>query len=61
MPNLSADYEIRRFEPAAKDDPAYPQAVAWMRAVGFGFHDARRTDELVDKVIGHAPRRTTAR
>lgn len=51
MPNLSADYEIRRFEPAAKDDPAYSQSVAWMRAVAFGFHDARRTDERVDKGI----------
>ncbi len=51
MANVSGDYEIRRFEPAAKDDPAYPQTVAWMRAVAFGFHDERRTDERVDKGI----------
>ncbi len=43
------DYEIRRFQPAAKDEPGYPEAVAWMRAVAFGFHDARRSDERVDK------------
>jgi predicted acetyltransferase len=48
---LSDDYEIRRFDPAAKDDPAYAQSVAWMRAVAFGFHDARRSDERVDKGI----------
>ncbi|WP_308813069.1 GNAT family N-acetyltransferase [Arthrobacter sp. PAMC25284] len=49
MSNPRGDYEIRRFEPAAKDDPAYPGSVAWKRAVDFGFHDARRTDERVDK------------
>lgn len=48
---MSGDYEIRRFEPAAKDDPAYAQSVAWMRAVAFGFHDSRRSDERVDKGI----------
>jgi predicted acetyltransferase len=49
--NLSADYEIRRFLAAAKDDPAYAESVAWMRAVAFGFHDERRSDERVDKSI----------
>ncbi|WP_445154465.1 GNAT family N-acetyltransferase [Arthrobacter sp. Hor0625] len=44
-------YKIRRFKPSAKDDPAYPEAVAWMRAVAFGFHDARRSDERVDRGI----------
>ncbi|MGN6441246.1 MAG: GNAT family N-acetyltransferase, partial [Arthrobacter sp.] len=52
MGDLSGNYEIRRFEPAAKEDPAYPQAVDWMRAVAFGFHDARRSDERVDRGIG---------
>lgn len=51
MSNLSADYEIRRFQAAAKDDPAYAESVAWMRAVAFGFHDDRRSDERVDKSI----------
>jgi len=49
--NLSVDYEIRRFQAAAKDDPAYADSVAWMRAVAFGFHEARRSDERVDKSI----------
>ncbi|WP_346958173.1 GNAT family N-acetyltransferase [uncultured Arthrobacter sp.] len=48
---MAEQYEIRRFQPAAKDDPAYPESVAWMRAVAFGFHDARRSDERVDKGI----------
>ncbi|HKS02990.1 MAG TPA: GNAT family N-acetyltransferase, partial [Arthrobacter sp.] len=51
MSNLSADYEIRRFLAAPKDDPAYAESVAWMRAVHFGFHDERRSDERVDKSI----------
>jgi len=49
--NVAQQYDIRRFKPAAKDDPAYPESVAWMRAVAFGFHDARRSDERVDKGI----------
>ncbi|MFC9351956.1 GNAT family N-acetyltransferase [Arthrobacter sp. NPDC057013] len=48
---MSVDYEIRRFQAAAKDDPAYADSVAWMRAVAFGFHEARRSDERVDKSI----------
>ncbi|MET3934212.1 putative acetyltransferase [Arthrobacter sp. OAP107] len=51
MSNLSVDYEIRRFQAAAKDDPAYADSVAWMRAVAFGFHEARRSDERVDRSI----------
>lgn len=51
MSNLSADYEIRRFLAAPKDDPAYAESVAWMRAVHFGFHDERRSDDRVDKSI----------
>ncbi|NUP58331.1 MAG: GNAT family N-acetyltransferase [Pseudarthrobacter sp.] len=48
---MSAGYEIRRFLAAARDDPAYAESVAWMRAVAFGFHDERRSDERVDKSI----------
>ncbi len=51
MVNAQGDYEIRRFEPAAKDDPAYPESVAWKRAVDFGFHEARRNDERIDKSL----------
>lgn len=49
MGNPGADYEIRRFGPVAKGSPEYPAAVAWMRAVAFGFHDARRPDARVDQ------------
>ncbi|MFJ6078085.1 GNAT family N-acetyltransferase [Pseudarthrobacter sp. NPDC092419] len=49
MGNPGVDYEIRRFGPAAKGSPGYPAAVAWMRAVAFGFHDARRPDARVDQ------------
>ncbi|MFF2318460.1 GNAT family N-acetyltransferase [Arthrobacter sp. NPDC058097] len=48
---MSVDYEIRRFQAAVKDDPDYAESVAWMRAVAFGFHEARRSDERVDKSI----------
>ena len=48
MVYAQGDYEIRRFEPAARDDPAYPESVAWKRAVDFGFHEARRSDERID-------------
>ncbi|MDQ0756544.1 GNAT family N-acetyltransferase [Arthrobacter sp. B3I4] len=46
---MAEQYEVRRFKPAAKDDPSYPASVAWMRAVAFGFHDARRSEERVDR------------
>lgn len=48
---MSGDYEIRRFSPASKDEPGYGQSVAWTRAVTFGFHDARRSDEEVDRIL----------
>ena len=56
---MSEQYEIRRFTPAAKGETAYPEAVAWMRAVAFGFHDDRRTEERVDR--GIAMQRTDGR
>jgi predicted acetyltransferase len=42
---MNADYEIRRFSPAAPGEPGYPDAEAWDRAVSFGFHEERSTDE----------------
>ncbi len=51
MLNPQGDYEIRRFEPAAIGEPAYPESVAWKRAVDFGFHEARRSDERVEKAL----------
>lgn len=47
--HVAQHYEFRRFTPAAKEEPGYAQSVAWMRAVAFGFHDARRSDERVDR------------
>jgi len=51
MSQTSADYEIRRFEPAAKDEPGYADAVAWYHAVSFGFHEERRSDERVNEAL----------
>lgn len=51
MAETRGDYEIRRFAPASKDEPGYRHSVAWTQAVHFGFHDARRSDEEVDRII----------
>ncbi|TFB99601.1 GNAT family N-acetyltransferase [Cryobacterium adonitolivorans] len=48
---MSAEYEIRRFEPAAPGESGYPEATAWDNAVTFGFHEERRTDERVRESI----------
>jgi predicted acetyltransferase len=42
---MNADYEIRRFSPVAPGEPGYAEAEAWDRAVSFGFHEERSTDE----------------
>lgn len=44
-------YEIRRFRAADKGAPGYAQGTDWIQAVGFGFHDTRRSDEFVDKIL----------
>jgi predicted acetyltransferase len=44
-------YEIRRFRAADKGAPGYAQGTDWIQAVGFGFHDTRRNDEFVDKIM----------
>ena len=50
--NYVADkYEIRRFRAAEKVNLTTRRAVAWLRGVGFGFHDERHKDEFVDKVM----------
>ena len=48
---MSADYEIRRFEPAAAGEPENPEATAWANAVSFGFHEERPSDERVQESI----------
>ena len=51
---MNAEYEIRRFEPAAPGEPGYPEAVAWDNAVSFGFHEERSTDERVQESIARS-------
>ena len=48
---MADEYEIRRFRAAEKGSPDYPWGTDWIRAVGFGFHDSRRNDEFVDKLM----------
>ncbi len=50
---MAGKYEIRRFSAAEKGTAAYAGCAAWVRAVGFGFHDTRRNDEFVDKVLAN--------
>ena len=51
---MNAEYEIRRFEPAAPGEPGYPEAVAWDKAVSFGFHEERSTDERMQESIARS-------
>jgi predicted acetyltransferase len=51
---MNADYEIRRFEPAAPGEAGYPEAVAWDKAVSFGFHEERSTDERTQESIARS-------
>ncbi|WAH96876.1 GNAT family N-acetyltransferase [Arthrobacter sp. MMS18-M83] len=44
-------YHIKRFHSAGKENPDYGQARDWLQAVGFGFHDERRSDEVIDKIL----------
>jgi predicted acetyltransferase len=50
---MNPEYEIRRFEPAAPGEPGYPE-VAWDRAVSFGFHEERSTDERTQESIARS-------
>ncbi|WEO79405.1 GNAT family N-acetyltransferase [Cryobacterium sp. SO2] len=51
---MNAEYEIRRFEPAAPGEPGYPEATAWDKAVSFGFHEERSTDERIQESIARS-------
>ncbi|MBT2597166.1 GNAT family N-acetyltransferase [Arthrobacter sp. ISL-72] len=48
---MADKYEIRRFSAAEKGAPGYAQGTDWIQAVGFGFHDSRRNDDFVDKIM----------
>jgi len=51
---MNSDYEIRRFEPAAPGESGYAEAMAWDRAVSFGFHEERSTDERMQESIARS-------
>lgn len=44
-------YSVKRFRSVDKENPDYGQARDWLQAVGFGFHDEQRSDELIDKIL----------
>ncbi|MBB6403152.1 GNAT family N-acetyltransferase [Arthrobacter sp. AZCC_0090] len=44
-------YNVKRFRSVDKENPDYGQARDWLQAVGFGFHDEQRSDELIDKIL----------
>ncbi len=46
------DYEVRRFRAALPGEDGYDQTRAWIRAVGAGFYEKRRSDEYVAKSAG---------
>ena len=48
---MADKYEIRRFRAAEKGAPDYARGTDWLQAVGFGFHNSRRSDEFVDKIM----------
>ncbi|MGY4858734.1 GNAT family N-acetyltransferase [Cryobacterium sp. AP23] len=54
MSPMNADYEIRRFEPAAPGEAGYAEATAWDKAVSFGFHEERSTDERMQESIARS-------
>jgi predicted acetyltransferase len=54
MSLTNAEYEIRRFEPAAPGEPEFPAAAAWDKAVSFGFHEERSTDERMKESIARS-------
>ncbi|MHC6594671.1 GNAT family N-acetyltransferase [Arthrobacter sp. C152] len=51
MGDLSANYEIRRFAAVSKGKDGYAEAETWARAVGFGFHEATRTPDHVERSL----------
>jgi predicted acetyltransferase len=45
----SGDYELRRFQPALRGEAGYERTRDWIRAVGAGFYDKRRSEDAVAK------------
>lgn len=48
--NDSGTYELRRFRPALQGEEGYEQTRHWIRAVGAGFYDKRRSEDAVAKM-----------
>ncbi|WP_138442853.1 GNAT family N-acetyltransferase [Sinomonas susongensis] len=46
---LAGDYELRRFRPSRPGEEGYAQTRDWIRAVGAGFYEERRSEDLVAK------------
>ena len=44
-------YVLRRFRAAEKDGADYDSGAAWIRAVGFGFHDSSRNNGFIRKLM----------
>lgn len=44
-------YVLRRFRAAEKDGAHYDSGAAWIRAVGFGFHDSSRNNGFIRKLM----------
>ena len=51
MADLSGNYDIRRFNAVSKGKDGYAEAVSWARAVAFGFHEAARTPEHIERSL----------
>lgn len=46
---LAGDYELRRFPPSQQGEEGYQQTRDWISAVGAGFYEKRRSEDLIAK------------
>ncbi|MCH6470510.1 GNAT family N-acetyltransferase [Sinomonas terrae] len=44
---IAGDYELRRFRPSRQGEEGYGQTREWIRAVGAGFYEKRRPEDLI--------------
>ncbi|WP_285724965.1 GNAT family N-acetyltransferase [Psychromicrobium xiongbiense] len=52
--DLDARYQLRSFPAEEQGHPGYERCVSWIRAVGQGFYDARRTEEQIAGTLHRA-------
>ncbi|MFI5085522.1 MAG: GNAT family N-acetyltransferase [Actinomycetales bacterium] len=50
-PAADSRYDVRSFPAATEGQPGYEQSAGWLRAVGLGFYDPERTDEMVSGIL----------